>query len=292
MTHPNPFDMFRPRIATEPAQSGCAPHYLDTSINPTLSGLSKAALDARTAELDRRTYVYGIREAFFRDLLLAWANPPHLIDQVMGQDRSYIPPDFATHRHDHPKTIKAFDIQNGVLAASVTPQVADLEKGHLRWTYSIWQAGDWLRFGVLIQGETRYLVAFDNEHDNVLGLERIWDCNADFMSRGPNGLLVEWRFKQPDFYDDFTVRERFIMVARHLHFRLSAMIDSLSRKIASGDFDQLGTPDAEQIMGTPAREFSLDGLREDGSWTIPEEDEDGRLGGANAGGSADETVDR
>lgn len=292
MTPSSHFDMFRPRVSAEPTQPGSVPHYLDTTINPSLSGLSKAALDARTAELDRRTYVYGIREAFFRDLLLAWANPPNLIDQVMGQDRSYISPDFATHRHDHPKTIKAFDIPNGVLAASVTPQVADLEKGHLRWTYSIWQAGDWLRFGVLIQGETRYLVAFDNEHDNVLGLERIWDCNADFMSRGPNGLLVEWRFKQPDFYDDFTVRERFIMVARHLHFRLSAMIDSLSRKIAAGDFDQPENPEVEQIIGAPAREFSLDGLREDGSWTIPEDEEESSRASENGQENAPDVEDR
>ena len=268
----SPFEMFRPRPTVGAVQPGSS-HYLDDGANPQMDGLSKVALDARVSELDRRNHVYGIRESFFRDLLLAWANPPNLIDQVMGQDRSYIPPDFATHRHDHPKTIKTFDIQNGVLAASVTPQVSDLDKGHLRWTYSIWQAGDWIRFGVLIQGETRYLVAFDSEHDNVLGLERVWDCNADFMSRGPNGLLVEWRFKQPDFYDEFTVRERFVMVARHLHFRLSSMIDTLSRKVASGDFDYSAAVDVQEgaaAKGSQASpEFSLEGLSEDGSWTIP-----------------------
>jgi len=264
----NHFDMFKPRLSLEVGQPDSAPHYLDPAIDPSFAGLSKLAVDARASEKDRLNHVYGVREAFFRDLLLAWATPPNLIDQVMGQDRSYILPDFATHRHDHPKTIKAFDIKNGVLAASVTPPVSDLEKGHLRWTYSIWQAGDWIRFGVLIQGETRYLLAFDNQHDNVLGLERIWDCNADFMTRGPHGLLVEWRFNQPDFYDEFIVRERFVMVARHLHFRLSSMIDGLARKVAAGDFDEPAENIVEAISVQP-REFSLDGLEKDGSWTIP-----------------------
>ena len=298
---PTPFDIFRPAPVLGaghdllPPDKQEIPLYLNPDLDPLTSGMDEDAQNQRKEEGVRRTQVHSVRANFFRDLLLAWANPPSSIDQIMGQDRTYIAPDFATHRHDHPKTVKIFDVGSGVLAASVTPPVSDLDKGHLRWTYSIWQAGDWLRFGVLIQGETRYLVAFDNEHDNVLGMERIWDRNADFMVRGPHGLLVEWRFKQPDLYDDFMIRERFVLVARHLHFRLSAMIDSLSRKIASGDFEDAhpdSVPYSEVVhqsqeaqsqgdldhpsgrKASSSSELSLDGLGEDGSWNIPGDEGD------------------
>lgn len=272
----SPFDMFKPAPASgvgspdsqEPGPN--CPLYLNPHLNPLTVGLDDQAKKQREAEQAERQRVYGIRRIFFHDLLLAWATPPNHIDQLMGQDRTYIAPDFATHRHDHPKTVKIFDVENGVLAASVTPPVSDLDKGNLRWTYSIWQAGDWLRFGVLIQGETRYLVEFDNQHDNVLGMERVWDRNADFLVRGPNGLLLEWRFRQPDLYTDFIVRERFVMVARHLHFRLSAMIDALSRKIASGDFEAPASRDTMPEDVSP--ELSLDGLSDDGGWEIPDEE--------------------
>lgn len=295
MTNPHisPFDMFKPAPAlgggSNDAQKASQDDasYLNPHLDPLTVGLDDQARKQREAEQEERQRVYGIRSIFFHDLLLAWANPPNHIDQLMGQDRTYIAPDFATHRHDHPRTVKIFDVANGVLAASVTPPVSDLDKGNLRWTYSIWQAGDWLRFGVLIQGETRYLVEFDNQHDNVLGMERVWDRNADFLVRGPHGLLLEWRFKQPEIYTDFIVRERFVMVARHLHFRLSAMIDALSRKIASGDFEsplpQGVTSEYESetfehsgpfaSLGTSASELSLDGLSDDGSWNIPDDDQ-------------------
>lgn len=299
---PTPFDIFRPVPASSTGHDDSSPDkqelpiYLNPSLDPLTAGMDEDAKNQREKEGVRRRQIHSVRANLFRDLLLAWANPPTPIDQIMGQDRTYIAPDFATHRHDHPKTVKIFDVESGVLAASVTPPVADLDKGHLRWTYSIWQAGDWLRFGVLIQGETRYLVAFDSEHDNVLGMERIWDRNADFMVRGPHGLLVEWRFKQPDLYDDFMIRERFVLVARHLHFRLSAMIDTLSRKIASGDFEDVCPDtapyseysqqdrDTQDSVGagmdpgakiSSSSELSLDGLTEDGSWNIPGDEEDG-----------------
>lgn len=286
----DPFDIFRPAHALGGASGvghtaghggveradGCdLPDYLNPDIDPLIFGLDEGTALHRNLESKQRKEVYAIRTMFFRDLLLAWANPPNMIDQIMGQDRTYIAPDFATHRHDHPKTVKIFDVVNGVLAVSVTPPVSDLDKGNLRWTYSIWQAGDWLRFGVLIQGETRYLVEFDNQHDNLLGMERVWDRNADFLARGPNGLLLEWRFKQPDLYTDFIVRERFVMVARHLHFRLSSMIDALARKIASGGLDPSSEfSDDDEVAGgieVSQAELSLDGLVEDGSWNIPED---------------------
>lgn len=225
------FSVFKPKDLKDEN----APHYLDENINMLNDFLSENAQKARKLERPHKELVYGVRETFFRDLLNAWATPPTLIDEIMEQANTYMPPDYATHKCDDPQTIKIFDVKQGLLVASVTPKYEHLKHGNLRWVYSIWQAGDWIRFGVLIQGTPEYITAFDNEHDNVLGLERIWDCTADFLNRAGKSLLVEWRFNESDFYENFEVRERFILVAKHLHFRLSSMFHDLIKRLSEAE---------------------------------------------------------
>lgn len=103
-------------------------------------------------------------------------------------------------------------------SSPINPSKGESENRTLRFFYSILQAGDWLRFGILIRGDQR-------AHDLLnprrqMDLERVWDRPADVVSRGPDGLLIEWRFVEPDFYNNYAIQERFTQIARHLHFRL------------------------------------------------------------------------
>ena len=98
----------------------------------------------------------------------------------------------------------------------------DSEKRILRFFYSILQAGDWLRFGILIRGDQRSHNVLNSKRQ--MELERIWDRPADAISRGPDVLLIEWRFIEPDFYNNYAIQERFTQIARHLHFCLGKAI--------------------------------------------------------------------
>jgi hypothetical protein len=150
----------------------------------------------------------------------------------MGQDDGFFLPDFAANRKGRGSSIYVNDVPRGLLAASVTPeQSLDVPYG-LRWVYSIMQAGDWLRFGVMIQGAPQALIRFEQYHENVLAVERIWDRSCDYQLRDSSGLLLEWRFSEPDFYKEFVIRERFLIMARHMHFRLGKVLRPLLDEIS------------------------------------------------------------
>ena len=180
-----------------------------------------------TARIQEKT-ILALRDEFFNSLIEEWSRPPQEIDRLMGQeDCFYLPdfkkPDLATD----PKTVMIKDVERGVLAISVTPEKPHPNSGNIRWVYSIMQAGDWLRYGLLIQGDPRQVIKYERHHEHVLAIEQIWDRPCDHQFRDSAGLLLEWRFTEPDFYKDFMYRERFKIIARHLHFRLGRIMQPL-----------------------------------------------------------------
>lgn len=172
--------------------------------------------------------VHTVRDHFFNDVLKEWSREPSPIDHVMGQAGFFMLPDFASNKKDDPLTIMIKDVQNGVLAVSVTPKESKYPNaGGIRIVYSIMQAGDWLRFGFLLQGDPKLLMIYQKHHDHLLNVESIWDRPCDYQFRDSGGMLIEWRFCEPDFYSNFAIRERFKIIIRHLHFRLGKNIVSL-----------------------------------------------------------------
>ena len=172
--------------------------------------------------------VLTVRDHFFNDLLKEWSRAPDKIDQIMGQDTFFMAPDFASNKKNDPDTVMIKDVRNGVLAVSVTPQISSYPNpGGIRIVYSIMQAGDWLRFGFLLQGDPKLLMMYQRHHDHLLNVESIWDRPCDYQFRDSGGMLIEWRFAEPDFYTSFSKRERFKIIVRHLHFRLGKNIVSL-----------------------------------------------------------------
>lgn len=188
---------------------------------------------------NQNNLVLSIRDQFFDSLLHEWSRPPEDIDVLMGQDNCFYPADFIKKNVTSVKTetldpIMIKDIKNGLLAVSITPDFNKgylTDKGNVRWVYSILQAGDWLRYGLLIQGDPKKIFEYEQNHEYMASVESIWDRPCDHQIRDTAGLLLEWRFQEPDFYTNFVIRERFLIIARHLHFRLGRLIKPLEENM-------------------------------------------------------------
>jgi len=170
-----------------------------------------------TMELNKDTLL-AIRRAFFNDLLDEWSREPEAIDTVMGQADYALKP-------DAPSASGAVTInspERGILAQSFSRPVH--WGSGVDFIYSVFMAGDWLRFGVLLRGSQEALALFDHNGQSQLDVEYVWDRPSDKVRRRADALLMEWRFVEPDFYANYAVRERFVRVARHLHFRLGQAI--------------------------------------------------------------------
>lgn len=208
-----------------------------------------------------------IRNDFFDEILEEWSRPPETIDDIMGQSEFFLMPDFASHRKNDPETVMVKDVKRGLLAVSVTPPQSTYPLGGLRLVYSIMQAGDWIRYGFLLQGDPRLVIMYQQHHDNLLSVERIWDRPCDYQFRDRGGLLVEWRFREPQFYKEYMYRERFKIITRHLHFRLGrsvlSVFDDPSDSVALEDYlnkDQLNvsSPMTSSLVGFDKNHGNID----------------------------------
>ena len=164
---------------------------------------------------DRRDHMVAVREQFFSHLVEEWSRPPENIDEVMGQSDYFIAPD------EGKRSVSINDPARGLLVRSFSPPEGWGK--NIQFFYSIWMAGDWIRYGVLIQGDTKLLATFSSRNECTESLERVWDRPATMTSR-EGGLLIEWRFEDKDFYDDYLSEDRYLQVARHLHFQLGHSI--------------------------------------------------------------------
>ena len=181
----------------------------------------------------RKDQIVEVRRAFFDNLSREWSRPPENIDEVMGQSSYFIPPD------EGESSISINDPERGLLVRSFSPPEAWGKK--IQFFYSIWMAGDWIRYGILVQGDPRLLATFAKKNMYVETLERVWDKPATHMSR-EGGLLMEWRFDDPGFYDDYVLEDRYLQIARHLHFQLGTAIHEAFAESAflSPDADDAG----------------------------------------------------
>ena len=183
--------------------------------------------DDRMAErAARREQILAVRGEFFQALQVAWSAPPNAVDDVMGQSSYFIQPETGDD------AVAICDTESGVLAQSFSPP--KLWGRDLKFIYSIWMAGDWLRFGVLIQGDPRLVSRFSSSNECTEGLERVWDRPATYMSRD-GGLLMEWRFEDAKFYDDFLIEDRYAKIVRHLHFQIGHSIHEAFIGVAFGE---------------------------------------------------------
>lgn len=166
---------------------------------------------------ERRDHIIAVRKEMFDRLLEEWSRQPEEIDDMMGQSEYFIPPD----EKGSPGSTSIFDPERGILAQSFTPPAA--WGRNVRFSYSLFIAGNWVRFGVLLYGDAKLVSSFKSRNECVGGLERVWDNPAMFMVR-EGGLLMEWRFSDEQLYDDYVLIDRYVQIARHLHFQLGVAI--------------------------------------------------------------------
>lgn len=160
-----------------------------------------------------RDHVLAVRQTFFDALVEEWTRLPEAIDALMGQSEHFMVPD--------PDQKKIEDAARGVLAMSfVAPPSWRVP---LKFSYSILHAGDWMRFGLLLSGDARALSLFQKDQSRTLDIEGVWDRPAHQTIR-EGGFMLEWRFDEPDFYVQYPIRERFIQMARHLHFQVGRAV--------------------------------------------------------------------
>ena len=171
--------------------------------------------DPQSQRKARKEQIVAVRREFFNDLLTEWSNAPQEIDEVMGQSDYFILPD------EGRGSIAINDPERGMLVQSFTPPEAWGKK--MQFIYSVWLAGDWIRYGILIQADPKLLSIFSSHNESTESLERVWDRPASFISR-EGGLLMEWRFEDPSFYDDYLLSDRYLKIARHLHFQIGHSI--------------------------------------------------------------------
>lgn len=181
-----------------------------------------------SVEEEQKNKVLSVRKSFFNSLKDAWSRKPEEVDRLMKQEDCFYLPDYLRSKEEQEKldVVIIENLNQGILAVSVTPVKENGQLSDIRWIYSIMQAGDWFRFGVLIQGPAKKVIQYAQNQNYMLSIEKIWDSKCDHQVRDSAGLLLEWRFVTPDFYDNFVCRERFLIIARHLHFRIGRIIQS------------------------------------------------------------------
>jgi hypothetical protein len=165
-----------------------------------------------------KSHIHATREHFFDALIDEWSRPAGKIDLLMGEADSFFPIDQPPLGH------RIKDVAHGALVASATPPLAWGDQPQL--IYSVFQAGDWLRISLILRGTPAAMLLFSQNQDELAGIERLFDRQAEVEVRQNAGLLVEWRFIEPDFYENYAIQERFIQVARHMHLRLCRILSA------------------------------------------------------------------
>jgi hypothetical protein len=163
--------------------------------------------------MNTKDSILAVRQDFFDALLREWSRPPDKIDELMGHAEFFMCP--AKNR----EIIR--DDHAGILFQEFAPPPSWGET--VQFSYSVLHAGDWLRFGILLSGAPLGLSRFAEDQNTTLDIEKIWDRPAD-QSLREGGLLLEWRFVEPNFYQDYAIQERFIQMARHLHFQIGRSV--------------------------------------------------------------------
>lgn len=86
--------------------------------------------------------------------------------------------------------------------------------------YSIYQMGEQLRIGILLDGEAAKAPVIEGQNE----IEKLWpDVLATCRDRA-GVVMYEWEWQIPNFYKSWVHRERFAVGMRHVHFRMCRII--------------------------------------------------------------------
>lgn len=157
------------------------------------------------------------RMEFFKEVLEAMRRPPTKIDMILQQDKFYNPVD---------EENTFFDPEAGDLAISIKGKFHEKE---FNVYYSFWQLGDMLRIGVAIYDDELQGAFASDAHNEVF---YIWGMKNDpRVDVAHNCVFYDWEFEVKDLYDSYRNQEKFILGARHMHFRVMRILHDECQRI-------------------------------------------------------------
>jgi hypothetical protein len=186
--------------------------------------------------MDKATLI-AKRTEFFKAILEQLRRTPARIDQILQQSGFYMP-------IDEDNTF--FDADTGDFAICVK---GDFHGKQFDVYYSLWQLGDMLRIGVAIYDEELQGAFASDTHNEVF---YIWGMKNDPRVDVAHGcVFYDWEFEVKDLYDSYKNQERFILGARHMHFRVMRILnDECQRIYFSKNRDTFNNDYPDQGMDT------------------------------------------
>lgn len=157
------------------------------------------------------------RTEFFKEILDTMRRPPTKIDMILQQDKFYNPVD---------EENTFFDPEAGDLAISIKGKFHEKE---FNVYYSFWQLGDMLRIGVAIYDDELQGAFASDAHNEVF---YIWGMKNDpRVDVAHNCVFYDWEFEVKELYDSYRNQEKFILGARHMHFRVMRILHDECQRI-------------------------------------------------------------
>lgn len=151
-----------------------------------------------------------MRTEFFKAVYEQIKKEPTRIDEILQQKQYYISPDLEQ---------SFYDAEAGDFCICVNGEF--FEKKFVIY-YSLWQLGEMLRVGVKIEDEELQGAFASDTHNEVF---YIWGMKNDPRVDVAHGsVFYDWEFEVPELYDNYKKQERFILGARHMHFRVMRII--------------------------------------------------------------------
>lgn len=157
------------------------------------------------------------RTQFFENILDHMNRPPARIDKILQQDVFYIEPD---------KENTFYDAEAGDLAICITGKFFDKT---FTLYYSFWQLGDMLRIGIALDDDELFAAFPSDNHNEVTYLWGLKNEPRVDISHGC--VFYDWEFSVENLYDSYKNQEKFILGARHMHFRTMRIIHDQCERI-------------------------------------------------------------
>lgn len=157
------------------------------------------------------------RMDFFKEILDTMRLPPSKIDMILQQDKFYNPVD---------EENTFCDPKGGDLSIYIKGKFHEKE---FNVYYSFWQLGDMLRIGVAVHDEELQGAFASDTHNEVF---YIWGVkNEPRVDVAHSCVFYDWEFEVKDLYDSYKNQEKYILGARHMHFRVMRILHDECQRI-------------------------------------------------------------
>lgn len=184
--------------------------------------------------MDKATLI-AKRQEFFEQIIKHLNTPPSKIDRLLNQDKYYIFPDMEN---------SFLNSEYGDMVIQINGKFYEKNFGIF---YSFWQLGDTLKIGIALSDDDLQGAFASDAHNEIY---YIWGIKNDPKIDVARGcVFYDWEFDIPELYDNYKNQEKFILGAKHMHFRVMRIIHDECERMF---FNSTAVPDddADNISST------------------------------------------